>query len=216
MSWRPRLGSGIIPRGRRLIDRVEAEQNLPDRPLGQWNVTEEMGGFLPVAETVADNILQRLCLLGILTLKSGMKTARRVSFTWGSLLMTSATELTSLMISLAMKQPGAALPPKTKVRGASSRLGSAFSRLVDTVKNSRCRCGARIPRLEKTHGWIFRCPLVLCRSVDSIGTGPIRDLGLVDAVPVSIVASVDLHIPQLLFSIAARRDCTLIDISRNF
>ncbi|SHW51738.1 Uncharacterised protein [Mycobacteroides abscessus subsp. abscessus] len=48
--------------------------------------------------------------------------------TCGSLLTASATALMSLMMRLAMKYPGAALPPKMKARGAIRSSGFCLSR----------------------------------------------------------------------------------------
>ena len=46
----------------------------------------------------------------------------------GSRLTTSATALINLIINFAITYPGAALPPKIKVRGGISRLGLFFRR----------------------------------------------------------------------------------------
>ena len=51
------------------------------------------------------------------TLKFGTNATFRNRFTSGSLLTVSPTALISLMIRFATKYPGAALPPKMKVRG---------------------------------------------------------------------------------------------------
>jgi len=53
-------------------------------------------------------------------LKFGRKTTRKTSRVCGSRLSTAPTELISLIMSFAVRYPGAALPPKMNVRGSMS------------------------------------------------------------------------------------------------
>lgn len=66
-----------------------------------------------------------MMIWALLTLQLGMNTTLRRSPTWGSLLMTSPTELINLMMRLAFTQAGAALPPNITLRACTLAFSSA-------------------------------------------------------------------------------------------